>query len=93
MSAQRKNPKFAPFTRERYISPGRQNPIALSGKNILFRYSRPKFKSIQELESQLEKIDTYTRHRQAKKPTFNPYFVYSLRGTYSNQPTSEAFNE
>ena len=78
MSA-RQNRKYGPFSKERYLTPGRDRPIALSGQNIVRKYTRPKFKSQAELEDELHRIDTYTRHKSPKKPFFNPYFIWNKR--------------
>ena len=65
------------FSRQRYLTPGRA--LAFGGRNIVYRYSRPDFKNYNQVENELSKIDSYTRHRSAKRPKYNPYFVYSPR--------------
>lgn len=65
------------FSRERYLKPGRA--IAFGGRNIVARYTDPPFKSNQKIEDALTKIDSYSRHREPKRPKHNPYFIYSLR--------------
>lgn len=65
------------FSRQRYLTPGRA--LAFGGRNIVYRYSRPHLKNYSQVENELSKIDSYTRHRSAKRPKYNPYFVYSKR--------------
>ena len=65
------------FSQQAYVTPGRA--IAFGGRNLVYRYSKPHFKNYTEVENELSKIDSYTRHRSAKRPKFNPYFLYSPR--------------
>ena len=77
----------SPFSAQRYTSL-RKDPIAFSGRNLVARYSYPKFKNQQKLEESLASIDTYTRHRSAKPPKTVPYLIYSRRkliGMYARE--------
>ena len=66
----------AHFSRERYLQPGRA--IAFGGRNTVSRYTEPSLNN-DKVEDALARIDTYTRHREPKRPKYNPYFIYSLR--------------
>ena len=67
------------FSKERYVTPGKNRPLAFGGRNLVYRYSRPHLKTYGQVERELSKIDSYTRHRPSKPPKFNPYFIYSPR--------------
>ena len=63
------------FSSQNYVTPG--NPVSFGGRNLVYRYFRPDFKNYAQVEQALSKIDAYTRHRSAKPPKYNPYFLYS----------------
>ena len=65
------------FSSQNYVTPG--NPVSFGGRNLVYRYFRPDFKNYAQVEQALSKIDAYTRHRSAKPPKYNPYFLYSPR--------------
>ena len=69
---------YSPFSAQRYTSL-RKDPIAFSGRNLVARYSYPKFKTQKKLEEALASVDTYTRHRSARRPKTVPYLIYSRR--------------
>ena len=53
------------------------HPIAFSGKSVLKDYYQ--ILSDKDIDDFLSSSYTYTIHREAKKPKFNPTFVYELR--------------
>ena len=72
-------PKYGPFSHQKWVTPSRDNPVALGGQHIVRRYTRPKFKSQAELEDALHRIDAYSRHKTPRKPIYNPYMIWNKR--------------
>lgn len=63
--------------KENYLKPGHKS--AFSGKTKLYKSNEKRIKQ-KEIEKILSSIDSYTRHREFKKPRlFNPYFVRAKR--------------
>ena len=65
--------------RTNYLTPG--HPIAFSGITNIKRYY-PQF-SQDEIKTILADLDSYTRHRETKRPrVYNPYFVRKRRDMF-----------
>lgn len=61
-----------------YSSPS--HPAAFSSAGALYRYFKGKF-SLKTITKCLQEIDSYTLHKEYKKPKqWNPYFVHQRRG-------------
>lgn len=56
-----------------------KHPTAFAGRNVLYRYYKGRY-SDKDIEKALEHIDSYTRHKELKKPNpRNPFFIHYKR--------------
>ena len=63
-----------------YKQPG--HPVAFSSANTIFQYFKGEI-PLKKIKEALEHIDSYTLHREYKKPYIhNPYFVYRRRNSF-----------
>ena len=63
-----------------YKQPG--HPVSFSSPNAIFQYFKGQI-PLSKIKEALEHIDSYTLHREYKKPhVHNPYFVYQRRRVF-----------
>ena len=63
--------------RSNYVKPG--HPTAFAGVTAVYNFYNGRY-SQEKIETALQGLDAYTRHREFKQPrTYNPYYVYRPR--------------